>query len=322
MSESPVRRHAWLLVLAAVVGLGKASENPRSERGDFELPIRARFLEPGRSTGMNPIYVRFSNRSPESVSGRAYAWFAPVEFEASADLARLKTTPVIHDKRLPAWDLWRHRHGYTYGIAREPVWNTLGDEPRLMNPADADFYDAYLVALYRMWLRRELKTRILSAQPPPEPPPAQSQSLVSIPLQYDETGLAEPVSGSFLMHQWHVPVRVGFTLMPSSSTHPADWWFEVRGDAFVRYDEDEWRRRHGYRKTLFGYRWDSDFPGGQSLTPEDGRRLDLLMERGIQFWAEAALNMGLFELDRQLKDASRIFAARRYPSTQRAGPPG
>ncbi len=38
------------------------------------------------------------------------------------------------------------------------------------------------------------------------------------------------------------------------------------------------------------------------------------MERGIAFWANAALQRGLFELDQHLKSASREFGKGRYPS--------
>lgn len=316
-----MRRHAWLFVLAALVAVGKAIESPPNARGTFDLRIRGQFLEPGPAPARAPLTLSDFRRDPSGgVTATAAAWFAPAEVAASPDLSRLDTRPRMHDDRLPAWDLWRHRHGYTLGPARRAAWNGLGDEPDWMSPADAEFYDAYLIALYRLWTRRALRERLAGAEePPPEPAPA-GEAVVSIPMQYDETGLAEPVSASFLIHQWNLPVQVGFSLIPSTATHPAEWWFDLRTEPFVRYDKDAWRRRHGYRKTLFGYRWDADFPGGKHLGTDDGERLDALMERGVAFWANAALQRGLFELDQQLKTSSEAFRRSRYPSTGGGGP--
>jgi len=306
-----MRRHAWTIAVLMVLAAGKSSQPAVSERGEFFLRIQARFLEPGTSTSTAPLYLtNLQTPDPKTITARAYAWFTPVEVEATRDLASIRTRAFLHDTRLPEWDLWRHRHGYTLGMARQYRWNTLKDKVLPLKIEDAKFYDSYLIAVYRLWTRRALKRRsAMVLQPEPE-----GISRVPIILQYDETGLTESVSGSFRIHAWHLPVDVGFTLVPSSSTHPADWWFRVHRDAFLKYDRDAWRARHAYEKTKTGYRWDSDFPGGNQLADADGKRLDLLMERGLAYWADASLHIGLFELDQQLKEAAARFRRRRYPS--------
>jgi len=312
-----MRRHAWIIVLLGVLAAGKASEPSATARGVFTLRIRSKFLEPGTVAGKKPLYLdRVSSERKGKLMARANAWYVPVKVEATRDLKSIQTSAFMHDPRLPEWDLWRHRHGYTLGMGRKYTWNSLNDRPVAMDLADAKFYDAYLIALYRHWIRQALKEQLGTGDKLSAPPTPQGETKVPLTLQYDETGLAEPVSGSFRIHAWHIPIDVGFTLLPNRATHPADWWFEVRKDAFFNYDKDAWRARHAYRKTKDGYQWEKDFPGAEALTVKDGERLDALLERGLAYWSDAALHIGLFELDQELKTASAAFQGKHRPSAR------
>ncbi|OIO10290.1 MAG: hypothetical protein AUJ52_04530 [Elusimicrobia bacterium CG1_02_63_36] len=82
-----MRRHAWLLVLAALVAVGKAVESPPSARARFPLRVHGKFLEPGSAVPRSPLSLVGLRETKEGgLEGTASAWFVPVEFEASRDL--------------------------------------------------------------------------------------------------------------------------------------------------------------------------------------------------------------------------------------------
>lgn len=276
----------------------------------------APFLEPGLGDSQAPrdsemIADGLQWTGPDSGRLLVRMWDkkAIVDFKTGPDRRTLSEWRVDLDGDSQpgrGLDVWRHRHTYVK-LPGGYVWNSLGDaRPPLEASLGAD-YDSALFGAWRLWAKRKLD-RLLSSPSASEPPAASGSEGAELNkkmrLRYDKRGLVGKASGEFFIRLWQVPVRVKFEIEPHTPSHHNPWIIQLARPIEIEYSPNEWRRRHGYgRSVAGGYAWDSDFPDPKPAIASAGPRLDDLLGRAGGYWAEAGVSIIMDGLDKQLKAA-------------------
>ncbi len=306
-----------LIAAAAAFAWQSYRRHANARDAEFLFELQAAILEPTAPAGparkgneMEHGRLRWS--SPTSAGLTTRAWFARAEVRIGTDSSRRKIRsidirPRLRDSTRDPWDLWRHRHGYIHERGETYSWLTVSRNNEPMPLASAKLYDAHLKAVWEMWVRRRLAESSRGALRLKESPGFKTKLSRSAILRqpfkvrFSPTGLIGKHPVSFTIRIWHIPVRVLLVLRPAGPG---------RGDGFrvlldkaprTEFDRGEWRRRHGYRKTKEdGYVFDDDLPGASRMSDADGKKLDLLMERGVGYWARAAAEQFLAQANFQL----------------------
>lgn len=173
--------------------------------------------------------------------------------------------------------LWRWRHGY-YRSGDDWFWLSLGDEANPMEKADGLFFDLYLESLLGLWDKKGGA-------------PRSAEGLVG-EFGFDKASGGAPGARrvTCVFDAWGSTVVVRFNAEkgPDGVLRPA-------GRVRWTYTRSPWRETRGYqRKPLGGYRFDAQYP--RHWGAAEGRRLDALMDRGIEYWSEVAMTASLERL--------------------------
>jgi hypothetical protein len=231
-----------------------------------------------------------------------------IAFERSTDgrdIAILKIQPSVRSMNPDPWELWRHRHAYTYHWECGYSWNAMDDERHSMSFEDGAFYDDVLQRLWLYWAQERLGAALTpSATPVPTGPAASGQLFLPVDISWDDSGVLGSAPIAFTIRLWGVPVRIDFEV----SKDPAgDGRVLIVRDGYRwKYDRQEWRHLHGYEKGFWGgYSWLEGFPADSPLSENDGRRLDELLDKSVSHWVAAAVNGLVADLDRKVRDAMK-----------------
>ncbi len=285
-----------------VLGVGIHHKNklpPGAVAAEVDFNIQPSFLEPGRlprGRVDEPVEVKRPDDGGDgSVQVRLWQATAVVSYQRDPQghLTQLVVVPLSADATSDGWNVWRHRHGYVFVRGQGYFWNTLGDYRYPIRDEQGARYDAFLKAVWSYWTVVGLETQRLKGAPRDAAPTGQPyRRVVRVALR--DGKLARPASVDFQINPWHVPLRVQLDVQSSTSSAILEM---VDGFRW-KYDMDDWRRRHGYRKTFFfGYEWLEGFPAPFPMNNGTGRELDHLLDRTMAFWSEAIAAQVVTELD-------------------------
>ncbi|MCG3205345.1 MAG: hypothetical protein KCHDKBKB_02065 [Elusimicrobia bacterium] len=315
----------FLLGLAWQIHFTSCDSKPPESLGiherKFPLTFRAQFLSPGRQkTGLvRGDEIRFGPvkwLAPTYGLTAAMMWGVAtrVVFETTEDrknVLALKIEPVKKENGESAWNLWRHRHGFQFLSGRGYFWNSVEDTRPLLDPQDSVFFDEVLRHVWGYWVQKRLPYFLSAGNTAlgahwsslEEPEENLADLKKSVRLKYTKEGLFHPVPVIFQINLWNVPVKIDFQIVKSTDTSKGV--FLMIGNKYRwRYDMGEWRRRHGYEKTLLGgFDWAKGFPITEGLSEENGRRLDRLIERTVEIWVDMAVLQVLDHLNRDFAQA-------------------
>ena len=289
---------------AIVLGVGVHRRNalpPGATAAELEFSLAPSFLEPGslaKGRGDRPVEIRDASGGAEgTVQVRLWDASALVGFQRDAQghLTTLSVVPLSADARSDGWNIWRHRHGYVYVRDEGYYWNTLGDSRLPIRDAQGERYDTFLKAVWSYWTVVGLESVRLQGEPPPTAPSQPYQRKVRVALA--DGRLARPAAVDIQINPWHVPVRVQLDVQSSTTTAILEM---VDGFQW-KFDMDDWRQRHGYRRTLFfGYEWLDGFPAPFPMNGATGQELDHLLEKTMEYWSEAVASEVVNQLDLQV----------------------
>jgi hypothetical protein len=147
-----------------------------------------------------------------------------------------------------------------------------------MEKADGLFFDLYLQSLLGFWEKNGGA-------------PRSAEGLVG-GLAFNKTSRGAPDARrvTCVFDAWGSTVVVRFNTEkgPDGAIRPI-------GRVRWTYSRSPWRETRGYkRKPLGGYRFDAQYP--RHWGAAEGRRLDALMDRGIEYWSEVAMTASLERL--------------------------
>ena len=288
------------------VGEGNSLPENETRTAEVDIAFKAGFLRPGvpASSSYRPEMVLDKINWTSGHSGLVVAQMwgvnALIEFTASPERDRIE---IIHINPLEQggspslWDVWRHRHG----ILTSPegyAWNSTQEEKERLANADGVFYDRFLKGVWTYWALKKLPRHIKNPLENSAVSGLDQENLFvdRIRVRYDANGLKEPVALSMRIHVWDMPVLLAFNVAPSSATaaNPAPGMtYKVRWT----YDLDNWRQRHGYKKDLWGYDWRSGYPAETPLTGEQGKSLDVMLDRSVAYWVDVVAEQLMADLE-------------------------
>jgi len=291
----------FVVVAAVVLGVAVWRKNalpPEARAAEFEFVLHPSFLEPGpapKGSARRAVEVGNVQSQTQGIA-QVRLWQATAQVgykrDAMGHLTTLSVVPLSADAGSDGWNIWRHRHGYILARDLGYFWNTLGDYRQPIRDDQGERFDAFLKAVWSYWAVVGLEEVRLKGAPPPLVPPQPYRRTVKVALI--DGKLARPAPVEFQINPWHVPLRVEMDVHSSTTTGILQM---VDGFSW-KFDMDDWRRRHGYRRTLFfGYQWLPGFPEPFPMTAATGRELDNLLHRTMEYWSEAVAAGVITELD-------------------------
>lgn len=304
----PLRRVAILAAFLTSAACSSAQTiQTRPIQKEFTLRMYAPFLEPGLGGGPAKAgdEIAFSGpiewTSPTEGKVPATLWFKKVVVSFRTQADRRTVAEAAVDLGQNGLAVWRHRHSYMQNGAGF-AWNTIGDHRAALDNATAQEYDRFLEGVALLWAKRGVAALLAT--------PAGAEALVDngtlaapIRVSYDKNGVVGKNPGGFALRLWHMPVNIRFTVIKHEPSHLDPWIIQLHGPIDIIFEAKEWRRRHGYARGASGFTLDPDFPGPRPDMTLLGPKLEVLMDRAVEYWSQAAAYLALDPLDRDLKAA-------------------
>jgi hypothetical protein len=287
-----------------------ASSPEKTVEQTFTVELEAAFLRPDgphpqldRAITFGPVL--WNSATSGIVSVEMWDMKTVLEFETSTDK---ETITKVEFNRLEKsgspifWETWRHRHGIISAPAGGYLWNSNEDVKERIPPQEGALYDRYLKAVWTYWVIKKLPSHLAHPERRLSGDETKNADRMKrqIRIKFGTHGVVQPSLLPFQISVWNVPVKISFEVNPSTGDANGIYLsYKTRWT----YDQSDWRELHGYKKDLWGYGWDKDFPPEVPLTDETGKNLDALMDRNVSYWVDVATQLVAADLNGQLQEA-------------------